>query len=212
MARGHSVRRPHRRLPRIEHLERRALLATYHVDNTSGEVGSLANLNDLSLAGAITLADLQPGSTIVVDEGPSLATIRPTVPLPAITAPTTITGTTSGGAPLVVLDGHLLPGLGNTGFDIKSDGVSISGLAIDGFSGAGVEIDGPSGGAVLSGNYIGIAPDGKTAAGNGGAGVLINGSPNDVIGGTALGAGNLIAGNGGAGVQVVGRSAGRPAT
>ncbi len=204
MAQRHPVRRPRQRRLGIESLERRALLATYYVDNTLGDVGSTADLGNLSLAGAITLANLQPGSTIVVDEGPALATINLSVPLPAITAPTTIIGTTIGGTPAVDVDGSSLPGAGNTGFDIKSAGVSISNLAIDGFSGPGVEVDGPAGGAVLSGDYIGIALDGSTAKGNGGAGVLINGSAGNLIGTSASGAGNIISGNLGGGIVVQG--------
>jgi titin len=204
MAPRHPVRRPRHRYLGIESLEMRSLLATYYVDNTLGVVGSTADLGNLSLAGAITLADLQPGSTIVVDEGPSLATIHLSVPLPAITAPTTIIGKTIGGAPAVDVDGSALLGVGNTGFDIKSAGVTISNLAIDGFSGPGVEIDGPATGAVLSGNYIGVALDGSTAAGNGGPGVLINGSANDLIGTSPAGAGNIISGNVGGGVVIQG--------
>ncbi len=202
MANRRSVRRLYRLPLGLEPLERRDVPATFHVTNTLGDVGSTADLGNLSLAGAITLADLQPGSTIIVDEGPSLATIDLSAPLPAITAPTTITGTTNGAAPIVNVSGSSLPAIpgGNTGFNVQSSGVTIEDLAITGFSGAGVALEDP-GGDVISGNYIGLGLDGSTAEGNGGPGVLIDGAPNDQV------SGNFIAANGGAGVAVQGSGA-----
>jgi hypothetical protein len=59
----------------------------------------------------------------------------------------------------------------------------------------------------IQGNYIGIGPTGESTAGNGGAGVLIEG-PNNVVGGAYTpqgpvpGLGNVISGNFRAGVEV----------
>ncbi len=59
--------------------------------------------------------------------------------------------------------------------------------------------------AVL-GNFIGTQVDGVSPLGNGSNGVLINFTVDNVIGGSASGAGNIIAFNGGAGVLAVGVS------
>ncbi|MGB5440287.1 MAG: DUF4347 domain-containing protein, partial [Gammaproteobacteria bacterium] len=57
----------------------------------------------------------------------------------------------------------------------------------------------------IQGNYIGVAVDGTTARPNAGGGVRVNGgADNNLIGGAADGAGNLIAANTGSGVQVDG--------
>src|SRR5262245_22266781 len=59
---------------------------------------------------------------------------------------------------------------------------------------------------VVQGNRIGTNAAGNAAVGNGGVGVLVNGSSNVTVGGTAAGAGNLISGNTGGGVDVSGSS------
>ncbi len=59
---------------------------------------------------------------------------------------------------------------------------------------------------VVQGNFIGTNAAGNGAVANGGVGVLVNGSSNVTIGGTADGAGNLISGNTGGGVDVSGSS------
>ena len=59
---------------------------------------------------------------------------------------------------------------------------------------------------VVQGNFIGTQVDGVSPLGNGSNGVLINFTVDNVIGGSASGAGNTIAFNGGAGVLVMGAS------
>lgn len=58
----------------------------------------------------------------------------------------------------------------------------------------------------VQGNYIGTKADGTEALGNGGAGVSLNGSNNNTVGGTASSEGNVIAFNNGDGVLVIGSS------
>ncbi len=53
---------------------------------------------------------------------------------------------------------------------------------------------------VISGNYIGTSTNGKAALGNGYAGIAVSNAPGDTIGGTTVGAGNLISGNGNSGI------------
>ena len=67
---------------------------------------------------------------------------------------------------------------------------------ISGNTGIGVHVTSGTG-TIVEGNYIGLAPDGITALGNGGDGVrLSNGTTGNTVGGTTAGAGNVIAGNG----------------
>jgi hypothetical protein len=55
----------------------------------------------------------------------------------------------------------------------------------------------------LTGNYIGTNATGDDVLGNGGSGVSIDGSSNNVIGGTDFGAGNVISGNALDGVRII---------
>ena len=57
-------------------------------------------------------------------------------------------------------------------------------------------------GTVIQGNYIGVGSDGTTAVGNGTHGVRVTTESGNLIGGTAVGAGNVIAHNGGDGVHL----------
>src|SRR5205823_3511683 len=66
----------------------------------------------------------------------------------------------------------------------------------------GVVLD--SDGNHVQGNYIGTNRTGIAAAGNSRQGILISGGANDVIGGKATGAGNVISGNVGNGIQLRG--------
>jgi hypothetical protein len=81
---------------------------------------------------------------------------------------------------------------------------------ISGTGGVGVHIavyfpGNRAGGNQVTGNYIGTDPTGTFAIGNGSTGVAIDGGFNNIIGGTAAGAGNLISGNGAGGVQILGQ-------
>ncbi|MDQ5867549.1 MAG: CSLREA domain-containing protein, partial [Chloroflexota bacterium] len=74
---------------------------------------------------------------------------------------------------------------------------------ISGNSGPGVNIvNSGSTGNLIQGNYIGTNAAGTSALPNG-TGIILDNAPNNTIGGTAAGAGNLISGNTGAGVDVV---------
>ena len=57
---------------------------------------------------------------------------------------------------------------------------------------------------VVQGNLIGTNAGGTAAIPNGHDGIFINDAPNNTIGGTAAGAGNLISGNGSVGIQLFG--------
>ena len=72
---------------------------------------------------------------------------------------------------------------------------------VSGNAGNGIELQGTSGNTVV-GSLIGVAADGTTPMGNGGAGIFIASSFGNVIGGTTATAANRIAFNAGAGVVV----------
>lgn len=134
--------------------------------------------------------------------------------IPQIIRDVTIDGTSQpgyDGTPIVQLDGSamLFPsgsadGLNFTsgiGGDTGTDGSTVRGLSITGFIGSGIAIDDPDG-SVIEGNYLGVAPDGVTAVGNGNggvgfdAGISIRSSNNRIDG-------NVISGNFGAGIEFV---------
>jgi titin len=59
----------------------------------------------------------------------------------------------------------------------------------------------------VQGNFIGTSASGNAALANSGFGVTLSGAPNNVIGGIASGAGNVISGNGAAGINIGGAGA-----
>ncbi|MEM1083087.1 MAG: hypothetical protein AAGI48_03125 [Verrucomicrobiota bacterium] len=70
-------------------------------------------------------------------------------------------------------------------------------------SGQGITISGVSGGDnLIQGNYIGIDAGGTSPLGNFGDGIVIAEAADNVIGGAAAGAGNVISGNGDDGIQI----------
>ena len=89
-----------------------------------------------------------------------------------------------------------------------SSGNSVQRNLISGNGFVGLEIAGETGGAaslnLVQGNLIGTNFDGTTAIPNGLDGIFISNAPNNTIGGTAAGAGNLISGNGSVGIQLFG--------
>ena len=90
----------------------------------------------------------------------------------------------------------------------QSGSNTVQGNVISGNQLIGVEIAGGTGGMasgnLVQGNKIGTNAGGTAAIPNGGDGIFINDAPNNVIGGTAAGAGNLISGNGSVGIQLFG--------
>ena len=100
----------------------------------------------------------------------------------------------------VAVDG--VTGQGNfLGIDVCSNNTIIGGTeagannVVAGNGDAGVRLCGTSVGTVIQGNYIGLDGTGLTVLGNAGFGIAITGSQDNIIGGTALAARNLIAGN-----------------
>lgn len=162
-----------------------------------------------SLRQAILNANSHPGPDAITFQipGEGMQTIRVASPLPTITDPVTIDGTTQPGSqttPRVELNGAEA-GPRADGLRITAGGSTVRGLTIASFSGSGIRLQGAGGNQVQQ-NVIGTTPDGATAQGNGEAGITVEQSGNNTIGGVAA-TGNLISGNGGAGIVLSGAEA-----
>jgi len=178
------------------------------------DIGAFQTLNPLlvttttdsgagSLRAAIAFADSNGGGTItfaIPGSGPF--TIQPLTALPDLTSGVSIDGTSQpgyGGTPIIVLSGALA-GSGVNGLTLTGSSSTVQGLVINNFGGNGIELD--QGGDTVSGNWIGVAASGTTAAGNS-TGIFVT-SAGNTIGGTTAGARNVISGNTGNGVIIVG--------
>ena len=106
---------------------------------------------------------------------------------------TDITGT----VPLGNMDQGVI--LGNTAGNTIGGSEPGAGnlIAANAFNGIYI---GNDGGNLVQGNWIGTNPSGELHLGNGQAGVVVVASPNNTIGGTTSGDGNVISGNSAAGV------------
>jgi titin len=188
--------------PRVRALEDRLLLTVYSVTTT-------ADAGPGSLRQAVLDANANSGGDSIVFNipGSGAQTIRPASPLPSITGPVFIDGTSQpgyAGFPLVVLDGSSAGG-NAAGLWVTAGGSTVRGLAVSHFSNSGILLQ-TGGGNLIVGNFLGTDAAGTTAQGNG-DGVFITGSSNNVIGGVGP-AGNVISGNLRYGVEIAGGSNG----
>ena len=134
--------------------------------------------------------------------GPSPHRIQPTSPLPVITDPIIIDGSTEpdyAGTPVIELSGAEA-GFGS-GLVITAGGSTVRSLVINRFQSDGSLETGNAvllkqgQGNTIVGCYLGTNVSGTLALSNEGAGVLVLESDDNTIGGSAAGAGNLISGN-----------------
>jgi titin len=167
--------------PQLEELERRLAPATFTVSNT----------NDAG-AGSLRLAILDSNATPGLDTiafnvpGAGGHTITPLSPLPFVTDPVILDGTTQpgyAGAPLIQLSGGSA-GAGANGLVVTAGGTLVRGLAVGGFSGIGILLA-TNGGDVVAANYVGTNPTGTAAAPNA-FGVAVAGGGADQVGGNVL--------------------------
>ena len=82
-------------------------------------------------------------------------------------------------------------------------GNATTGVEILGFLSSTGQVAVSTSGNCVEGNYIGIDQSGTSAVGNN-IGLLLSNAPNNTIGGTDIGAGNVISGNTSYGVQIIG--------
>ena len=196
------------------------LAATYIVNSTGdGGDSDLGNATcnvgggECTLRAAISQSNAIGGSSTINFgiPGAGLQSIIPGSPLPAITVPILIDGTTqdtSGNGQVLIqlYGGNAGPA---NGLMLQGAGSTIRGLAINGFgSGTGVIIQASN--VTIAHNIIGADASGSFAVSNA-FGVVVQNVPGATIGGTTAGAGNLISGNGpgggGVGVYIGGASA-----
>ena len=176
---------------------------TFVVNNTNDSgAGSLrqAILASNATAGTQTITFNIPGAGV--------RTIVPTSALPDITDRVVFDGFTQpgfAGLPLIQVNGA---GAGAVvaGLNIIAGSSTVRGLVINNFNGHGIRL-GTAGGNIVNGNFIGTNATGDTAHPNSGHGVFIDNTPNNTIGGTSAGDGNVISGNGGQGVRIDGSGA-----
>jgi CSLREA domain-containing protein len=193
----------------------RANAAGIYIVTTTVDGGDgLCDASECTLREAIGAANADPGSEIhfglAVDPP---FTITPLVPLPPITAPTTIDGTTQpgfDGGPVIFLDGTDTDG-DSSGLVVTGGGTTIRGLAIGGWAFYGIDLQ--SGGNFVGTNVIGVSPS-LTVVGNGrrttpaGAiygGIRVQAGANNQIGNSDQP--NFIAGNNGQGIEVASTAA-----
>ena len=168
---------------------------------------TVTNTNDSgsgSLRQAILDANANPGADTIAFNisGAGVHTIMPASPLPTITDPVTIDGTTQpgfAGSPIIELSGALA-GQAN-GLEITGGGSTVRGLVINRFTenndpafGNGIFL-GKGAGNLIEGNFIGTDVSGTQALGNTTAGVQVACSANNRIGGTSASARNVMASN-----------------
>ena len=152
--------------------------------------------------------------------GAGAQTISPTIALPIITTPVTITGYTQGVASVNTLanadNAVILIELNGTSAGAASNGLTlgagsggstIRGLAINRFAGNGLVIQ--SDGNTIVGNFIGTNPTGTSRSPNGtfpvsGDGILIQNASNNDIGSANVADRNVVSGNAIGGIHIAG--------
>jgi hypothetical protein len=187
-------------LLRLEILERRCLPSIFTVTTT-------ADSGPGSLRQAILDANGHVGlDAIHFAIGSGVRSIAPLSPLPAITDSVDLDATTQpgyAGTPIVQLDG-IRAGPQADGLTILTSISRVRGLVINRFAGAGIRLAGSI--DTLDGNYIGTDVTGTIDLGNGGDGILVTGL-NNIVGGSASDARNVISGNALAGIRIAGQGA-----
>lgn len=171
----------------IENLEPRLLLTTYLV--TSAADSGTGTLRD-----AITQADANPGTADEIDfaigSGTGPATITLASPLPVITDPLYVNGTSQpgySGTPLIEISGW--------GLSLNAGNSTLRGLCIHSANKGPLVTLALNGGNTIQGCYLGTDPTGTLAVGNGEYGIYDTDTPNNLIGGSQPGQGNVISGS-----------------
>jgi hypothetical protein len=116
----------------------------------------------------------------------------------------TIDGTTQtqvGGTALIGINGA-----GNNVLVVPGSSDVIKGLVINN-SGVPIQLNG-GGNKIVEGNFIGTATDGASPLANSGSGVVVDGGSDNMIGGTAAAASNVIGASGGDGITITNNATG----
>ncbi|MBW6481045.1 MAG: hypothetical protein K0B37_16570, partial [Bacteroidales bacterium] len=184
---------------------------------TEAQTIEVTNTNDSgegSLRWAITEANQSDFRDVIVFDIPGAGPhyIQPTSWLPDITKPIVIDGTSQPGyafaSPKIVIDGSIVPpgpsGVNALWLKAGSSGSLLKGLVIINYphvnfrNGGAIVVD--SDNNVFEANFIGLSPDGITAAPNL-TGIQLEGK-NNVVGGDSPEKRNVISGNAGTGISI----------
>jgi hypothetical protein len=178
---------------------------TFHVTNTNDSgPGSLREaINQSNLVDPVTanLIDFQ------ITPAGGVKTISLQSPLPDITTPVVIDGTTQSGyagAPIIELDGSNA-GSGASALSLSAGNSTVKGLVINRFGGFGIGLQ-VNGNNVIAGNYFGLNSAGTTSLPIGGVSVYVTTSGN-MIGGTTPAERNVISGVTNRGISFSGSNA-----
>ncbi len=182
-------------------MERRLVLSSFVVTSTADSTAA----NTLRWAIQEVDAGTGPGSISFDIPGNGVQVIALEQPLPAITNPVVIDGTTQpkySGSPLIQVDGSGLHTPDNDGLVLSAPASTIEGLSIVGFSaGSGILLNAAANGTQVLASYVGFSAAAGQASPNR-TGISILGASNNTIGGTSAGSGNVISGNDGDGVLI----------
>lgn len=201
-----------RTIPRIDVDDALILIAppTLVVNSTNDVSDGVCNETHCSLREAIIVANgttgLRESIEFDIGAGGVQTIVLGTDPLPTITDPVTIDGTTQpgySGAPLIEIDGTNVDApddADNIGLQITGGGSTVRGFVINHFGRSGIALY-ENGNNTITGNYLGIEPDGLTAAPNA-YGIEICSSDDNQIGGTSALTRNVFSGNSWSGIQI----------
>lgn len=185
-------------------------LAAANASGATFTVTTSADGGPGSLRQALLDANAVPGrDTVEFRIGTGPQTIAVLWPLPTVTDPVVIDGTTQpgfAGAPIVELSGGYAVFDEVHGLVFVANDCLVRGLAVNLFPGVGLALLGNSN--RVEGNYVGVALGGWSVAGNEWWGVHVAGADN-VVGGLTTAQRNVLGGNAGAGVYLVGTNATR---
>jgi len=186
-----------------------ASAATFQV-TTTADNGDDVNPTPGSLRKAILDANANPGADDIVFQiqASGVQTISPPARLPNITDPVTIDGYTQNGASkntlfdgdnavlMIQIDGtNAGAAFNGIGFQINGGSTTIRGLVINRFQAYGIQIGVNSPGSNhIEGCFIGTDPTGTMSLPNLSAGIYLNKSNDNFIGGTTPETRNLISG------------------
>ena len=163
-----------------------------------------------SLRQAILEANANPGAdTIQFNIAPGGAqTITPATPLPEITSPVTIDGSTQpgfSGNPIIELNGINENSPFSIGLETSAGSSVVRGLVINRFDDDGIRLK-TTGSNIIEGNFLGTDLTGTADRGNFPNGLVVDSnSSNNIIGGTVAAARNVISGNG-TGIDLFGKT------
>jgi hypothetical protein len=178
--------------------------AAFFTVTTTADNGNNAAPTPGSLRQAIINANATAALDFIkFNIGSGLKTIKPPTPLPTITQPIYIDGTTQpgwSGPPLIEIDGSLA-GANAKGLYITGGGSTVRYIVVNRFSSDGIALATGSNNTII-GCFIGTDSSGASDQGNGGNGIsILSSSSNNAIGGISN-LRNVISGNTGAGIYI----------